>query len=151
MRHVLLQLTRSSDSRLGHGDNDVICDRSSSCVYMLSGFTGSNLSVMLMYWSAESWAMRTMRPVPSQFPRREAEDVWMSPPCLEPQGCHLIPLYHLLSCSSAESCYTFCGGFFSSFFSCPLAYSSDFLFSPENPSIFFVKRFFCFLFCMADV
>ena len=25
----------------------------------------------------------------------------MSPPCLESQGCHLIPLYSLLSCSSA--------------------------------------------------
>ena len=32
----------------------------------------------------------------------------MSPPCLESQGLHLIPLYHLLSCSSAESCYSFC-------------------------------------------
>ncbi|WP_419614080.1 hypothetical protein, partial [Thiolapillus sp.] len=25
----------------------------------------------------------------------------MSPPCLESQGCHLIPLCYLLSCSSA--------------------------------------------------
>ena len=25
----------------------------------------------------------------------------MSPPCLESQGCHLIPLFYLLSCSSA--------------------------------------------------
>ena len=37
----------------------------------------------------------------------------MSSPCLESQGCHLIPLYHLLSCSSAESCYSFCFIFFS--------------------------------------
>ena len=28
----------------------------------------------------------------------------MSLPCLESQGCHLVPLYYLLSCSSAESC-----------------------------------------------
>ena len=32
----------------------------------------------------------------------------MSPPCLESQGCHLIPLCYLLSCSSAQSCYPFC-------------------------------------------
>ena len=31
----------------------------------------------------------------------------MSPPCLESQGCHLIPFYYLLSCSSAESCYSY--------------------------------------------
>ena len=29
-------------------------------------------------------------------------------PSLESQGCHLIPLYHLLSCSSAKSSYPFC-------------------------------------------
>ena len=28
--------------------------------------------------------------------------------CLESQGCHLIPLYYLLSCSFAKSCYSFC-------------------------------------------
>ena len=41
-------------------------------------------------------------------PRREAEECLMSPPCLEYQGCHLVPLYYLLSCSSAKSCYSFC-------------------------------------------
>ena len=35
------------------------------------------------------------------LPRREAGDVWCLPPCLESQGCHLIPLCSLLSCSSA--------------------------------------------------
>ena len=34
-------------------------------------------------------------------PRREAGDVWCLPPCLESQGCHLIPRCYLLSCSSA--------------------------------------------------
>ena len=29
-------------------------------------------------------------------------------PCMESQGCHLIPLYYLLSCSSVWSCYSFC-------------------------------------------
>ena len=31
----------------------------------------------------------------------------ISPPCLESQGCCLIPLYYLLSCPSAEFCYSF--------------------------------------------
>ena len=35
-------------------------------------------------------------------------DVSPPPPCLESQGCHLIPLCHLLSCSSAWSCCSFC-------------------------------------------
>ena len=37
----------------------------------------------------------------------------MSPPCLESQGCHLIPLCYFLSCSTAQSCYSFCLIFFS--------------------------------------
>ena len=65
----------------------------------------------------------------------------MSPPCLESQGCHLIPLSSLLSCSSAQSCYPFCLIFF-----CLLALSSK-LFQ-ENSSIFFVEIGF---FCMAPV
>ena len=56
----------------------------------------------------------------------------MYPPCLKSQGCHLIPLHYLLSCSSDESCYSFC------LFFCPLADSPDFF--PENFSVFFVKR-----------
>ena len=42
--------------------------------------------------------------------------------------CHLIPLYHLLSCSSAESCYSVF---------CLLAYQPFF---PENSSTFFILR-----------
>ena len=57
----------------------------------------------------------------------------MSPPCLESQGCHLIPLCYLLSCSSALSCYPFCLIVF-----CLLDLSSKLF--PENSSIFFVKR-----------
>ena len=57
----------------------------------------------------------------------------MSPPCLESQGCHLIPLCYLLSCSSAESWYPFCLIVF-----CQLALSSKLFL--ENSSIFFVKR-----------
>ena len=57
----------------------------------------------------------------------------MSPPCLESQGCHLIPLCYLLSCSSPWSCYPFCLIVF-----CLLALSSKLF--PENSSIFFVKR-----------
>ena len=37
----------------------------------------------------------------------------MSPPCPESRGCHLIPFHYLLSCSSAQSCYSFCLIFFS--------------------------------------
>ena len=54
--------------------------------------------------------------------------------CLDSQDCHLIPLYYILSYSSAESCYSFCLIFFYL-----LAHSPDFV-SPENSSIFFVKR-----------
>ena len=62
----------------------------------------------------------------------------MSPPCLESQGCHLIPLCYLLSCVSASSCYSVCLIFF-----CLPVHSSELF--PQNSSVFFVKRsaFFC--------
>ena len=40
-----------------------------------------------------------------QGPQRKARGCLMSPPSLESQGCHLIPLCYLFSCSSALSCY----------------------------------------------
>ena len=53
----------------------------------------------LFYWPefklCESLWMNTLM---------EARDVWF----LESQGCHLIPLYYLLSCSSAYSHCSFC-------------------------------------------
>ena len=67
------------------------------------------------------------------WPPKGGRGCLMSPPCLESQGCHLIPLCYLLSCSSASSCYPFCRIVF-----CLLAHSSK-LFT-ENSSIFFVKR-----------
>ena len=63
------------------------------------------------------------------------------PPCLESQGCHLIPLCYLLSCSSSWSCYPFCLIIF-----CLLALSSKLF--PENSSIFSLRDR---LFCMAPV
>ena len=67
----------------------------------------------------------------------------MSPLCLESQGCHLIPLYYLLSSSSALSRHSFCH---ISFFSCLLVHSHEPF--PENSSIFSVRDR---LFCMAPV
>ena len=46
------------------------------------------------------------------LPRREAGNIWCLPR-LKSQGCHLIPLYDLFSCSSAYSCCSFCLVFFS--------------------------------------
>ena len=46
----------------------------------------------------------------------------MFPPCLESQGCHLVPLYYLPSCSSAYPHGSFCFVFFC----CLLALSPDF-------------------------
>ena len=37
----------------------------------------------------------------SRTPPKGGRGCLMSPPCLESQGCHLIPLCYLLSCSSA--------------------------------------------------
>ena len=37
----------------------------------------------------------------SVVPPKGGRGCLMSPPCLESQGCHLIPLCYLLSCSSA--------------------------------------------------
>ena len=53
----------------------------------------------------------------------------MSSLCLESQGSPLIPLYYLLSCSSAESCNSFCLIFFS-------ANSSAFLAKRQAFSVF---------------
>ena len=53
-------------------------------------------------------------------------------PCLESQGCDLIPLCYLLFLFCL-SCYSFCLIFF-----CLLVLSSELF--PENSSIFFVKR-----------
>ena len=69
----------------------------------------------------------------TESPPKGGRGCLMSPPCLESQGCHLIPLCYLLSCSSAQSCYPF---FLIVF--CLLALSSKLF--PENSSIFFVKR-----------
>ena len=41
------------------------------------------------------------RRTPVPFPPKGGRGCLMSPPCLESQGCHLIPLCYLLSCSSA--------------------------------------------------
>ena len=46
------------------------------------------------------------------FPPKRSRGCLMSPLCLEFHGCHLIPLYYLISCSSAESCNSFCFVFF---------------------------------------
>ena len=46
------------------------------------------------------------------YPPKGGRWCLMSPPCLESQGCHLIPLCYLLSCSSAWVCYSFCLTFF---------------------------------------
>ena len=42
----------------------------------------------------------------------EGRGCLMPPPCLESQGCHLISLYYLLSCSSAPSCHSVLSFFF---------------------------------------
>ena len=66
--------------------------------------------------------------ITQDIPWREARDVWCLPPNLESQGFHLIPLYYLLSCSSACSHWYFC------------------LFSVYWPILlaFFKKMFHCF-------
>ena len=53
-------------------------------------------------------------------------------PCLESQGCRLIPLYYLLSCSSAIALSVL--SFFSVYWPIVLTVF------PENSSISFVKR-----------
>ena len=65
-------------------------------------------------------------------------------PCLESQGCHLIPLYYLLSCSSSWSYYSFCLIFLFFLPACPFSWT-------------FSRKFFQYfslrdrLFCMAPV
>ena len=43
----------------------------------------------------------------SRTPKR-GQGGLMSPPCLESQGCYLIPLYYFISCSSVYCHYSFC-------------------------------------------
>ena len=43
---------------------------------------------------------KVLLPSPASAPKGRLGCL-MSPPCLESQGCHLIPLYYLLSCTSA--------------------------------------------------
>ena len=71
------------------------------------------------------------------FPKGRLEMSDVSP-CLESRGCHLIPLYYLLSCSSA---YFHCCFYLVSFFFLP-TYPFSWLFFPENSPIFFLKRGF---------
>ena len=61
----------------------------------------------------------------------------MSPPYLERQGCHLIPLYYLLSCSSAESSVS------SFFFSLPSGPFSWLFFQKILQYFLFRDRHFC--------
>ena len=69
-----------------------------------------------------------------ECPSKGGRRCLMSSPCLESQGCHLIPLYYLLSCSSASSYYSFCLIFFSACLSILLNFFQKIL------PIFFVKR-----------
>ena len=64
----------------------------------LCNATGDTDGLMLLYDSTYCSAPKFQ--TFSQEPWREAENVLFSP-CLESQGCHLIPLYYLLSGSCA--------------------------------------------------
>ena len=77
----------------------------------------------------------------SSFPPKGGRVCLMSPSCLESDCYHLIPLYYLFSCSSAESYYSFC------LFFCLLAHSDFF---KKKSSILFVKRYaFLYGSCLA--
>ena len=69
----------------------------------------------------------------------------MSPLCLDPQGCNLIPFYYLLSCNSCllQLLFVSCLFFFFSLFFCFFVFVffvaySPILLTPENSSVFFV-------------
>ena len=72
------------------------------------------------------------------IPWKEEGDVCCLSPCLESQGCHLIPLYYLLSYASANPCCSFCLVFFLSFLF--RGYWPTLLFSRKFFSIFWFKR-----------
>ena len=53
-------------------------------------------------WTSSAGMLLTPVDFPSfNDPPKGGRGCLMSPPCLESQGCHLIPLFYLLSCSSA--------------------------------------------------
>ena len=55
-----------------------------------------SLSLLILLTVCSSWCL-----VLIFWPPKGGRGCLMSPPCLESQGCHLIPLCYLLSCSSA--------------------------------------------------
>ena len=87
----------------------------------------------LLQWDLSLWSIK---PVSLLYlcPLKGGRECPMSSPCLESQGCHLIPLYYLLSCFSAWSCYSFCLFFFF-LLSGPFAWTFS-----ETSSIFFTSR-----------
>ena len=79
----------------------------------------------------------------STSPLKGGRECVISLPCLESQGCHLIPLYYFLSFSSPYSYYSFCHTFFSARWSILLNSFQKIL------QYFFIKR--KAFFCMAPV
>ena len=74
---------------MGANSNDYVKHQSLHCKYL-------TLSCCIWQWNAFVTT-----------PKRGLG--WpMSPPCLKSHSCHLILLYYLLSCSSAQFCYPFC-------------------------------------------
>ena len=77
------------------------------------------------------------------MPQKGGRGCLMSPPCLESQGCHLISLCYLLSCSAAKSCYPFCLIIIIFFFFCLLALSSKLFFQKILQYFSLRERLFC--------
>ena len=68
---------------------------------------------MLVYSFLRFWFnfLHFLQNMSKQEPKG-GRDLVMSLPCLESQGCHLIPSFYLLSCYAAQSCCSFCFSFF---------------------------------------
>ena len=96
--------------------------------------SGLILCILECLWFGDVWGITRGQIVAFFPPPKGGLGCLMSTPCLEPQGCHLIQLYYLLSCSSSLSLLLF----LSYLFFCLLVYSPELF--PENSSIFFVKR-----------
>ena len=74
--------------------------------------SGLILCILECLWFGDVWGITRGQIVAFFPPPKGGLGCLMSPLCLESQGCHLIPLYYLLSRSSAYRCYFFCLIFF---------------------------------------